>query len=164
MSLAAAAFGPMASAQDAAALPANIVTNASGFLQDHTRLTPVPGKDGRYAWAAPDGELRAYKNFILLPMEILIDRDAQNRGLPADVVQRIADIYQTSFARVLAPEYPVVKQPSPGVASCRFAITGVSPERPNLTPLDFVPIETASLAPRTAASAPAEGRQHLSNQ
>jgi hypothetical protein len=83
-------------------------------------------------------------------MEVWIDRDAPNRGLPADVVQRIAGIYQASFARVLAPEFPVVTQPGPGVASCRFAITGVTPERPHLTPLDFVPIKAAFNLARSA--------------
>ena len=58
-------------------------------------------------------------------MEICIDRDAPYRGLSADVVQRIANIYQTSFTRVLAPEFSVANQPRPGVATCRFAITGV---------------------------------------
>ena len=42
-----------ASAQGGAAAAPGGVPNASGFLQDYTRLTPVPGKDGRYAvvWA-----------------------------------------------------------------------------------------------------------------
>jgi|SRR5215467_3753891 len=127
------------------------VPNASGFLQDYTRLKPVPQKEGRYAWAAPDAEIRQYTKFMLPPMEIWIDRDAPYRGLSADVVQRIASIYQTSFARVLAPEFPVVDQPGPGVATCRFAITGVTPERPAITPLDVVPIKAAFNLVRAAS-------------
>ena len=119
------------------------VPGASGFLQDYTKLRPVPGREGRYSWALPNAELRPYTRFILPPMEIWVDRDAQVRGLSADVVQRLATIYQTSFRRVLAPEYPVVEQPGPGVASCRFAITGVTPDRPGFTPLDVVPIKAA---------------------
>jgi uncharacterized protein DUF3313 len=119
------------------------VPNPSGFLKDCARLKPVPGKEGRYAWIVPDTELRQYTRFMLPPMEIWIDRDAQYRGLSADVVQRIASIYQTSFARALAPEFSVASAPGPGVASCRFAITGVTPERPAFTPLDIVPIKAA---------------------
>lgn len=127
------------------------IPNASGFLQDYTRLKPVPQKEGRYAWAAPDAELRQYTKFMLPPMEIWIDRDAPYRGLSADVVQRLASIYQTSFARVLAPEFPVVDQPGPGAATCRFAITGVTPERPAITPLDVVPIKAAFNLVRAAS-------------
>src|SRR5215467_6319850 len=119
------------------------VPNASGFLQDYTRLKPVPQKEGRYAWAAPDAQLRQYTKLMLPPMEIWIDRDAPYRGLSADVVQRIASIYQASFARVLAPEFPVVDQPGPGVATCRFAITGVTPDRPAFRPSDAVPVMAA---------------------
>jgi len=119
------------------------VPGASGFLRDYTKLQPVPGKEGRYAWALTDAELRPYTRFVLPPMEIWVDRDAQYRGMSAEVVQRLASIYQTSFRRVLAPEFPVVDKPGPGVATCRFAITGVTPERPGLTPLDVVPIKAA---------------------
>jgi hypothetical protein len=76
-------------------------------------------------------------------MEIWIDRDAQYRGLSADVVQRMAAIYQTSLRGALAPGFPVVDQPGSGVATCRFAITGVTPERPGLRNVDVVPIMAA---------------------
>jgi hypothetical protein len=132
------------------------VPNASGFLKDYSRLKPVADKEGRYAWAAPAAELAPYTRFILPPMEIWIDRDAQYRGLSADVVQRIAGIYQSSFTRVLAPEYTVVTQPSPGVATCRFAITGVTPERPAFTPLDIIPIKAAFSLVRQATGTAAQ--------
>ena len=116
---------------------------ASGFLQDYAKLRPVPGREGHYAWALPDTELRMYARFILPPIEIWIDRDAQYPGLSADVVQRLAAIYQTSFRSALEPGFPVVDQPGPGVATCRFAITGVTPERPGLRAVDVVPIKAA---------------------
>jgi hypothetical protein len=119
------------------------VPGASGFLQDYAKLRPVPGRQGHYAWALPDAELRTYTRFILPPMEVWIDRDAEYRGLSADVVQRLAAIYQTSFRSALAPEFPVVDQPGPGVATCRFAVTGVTPDRPGLRAVDVVPIKAA---------------------
>ena len=76
--------------------------------------------------------------------------------LSADVVQRIAGIYQSSFTRVLAPEYVVVTQPAPGVATCRFAITGVTPERPAFTPLDIIPIKAAFSLVRAATGTAAQ--------
>src|SRR5262249_46271521 len=100
--------------------------------------------------------LRAYKRFMLPPMEIWIVKDAQYRGLSADVVQRLAGIYQMSFARVLAPEYAVATEPGPGVATCRFAITGVTPERPGFRPSDVVPINAAFNRVRSAAGASAQ--------
>lgn len=132
------------------------VPNASGFLQDYTRLKPVPQKEGRYAWMAADAELRQYTKLMLPPMEIWIDRDAPYRGLSADVVQRLASIYQTSFARVLAPEFPVVDQPGPGIAACRFAITGITPERPAFRPIDIVPIRAAFNIVRAASGTSAQ--------
>ena len=117
--------------------------DGSGFLQDYAKLRSVPGRKGHYAWALPDADLRMYTRFILPPMEIWIDRDAQYRGLSADVVQRMAAIYQTSLRGALAPGFPVVDQPGPSVATCRFAITGVTPERPGLRAVDVVPIKAA---------------------
>ena len=156
ISVALSSLVPCAAAQGTPSLSGNGVPNASGFLQDYARLTPVPDKEGRYAWLAPDTELRQYTRFMLPSMEIWIDRDAPYRGLSADVVQRIASIYQTSFTRVLAPEFVVVNQPGPGVATCRFALTGVTPERPRFTPLDIIPIKAAFNLVRAAAGSSAQ--------
>jgi hypothetical protein len=156
LSLAIALLAPCAAAQGAPSPSDSGVPNASGFLQDYARLKPVPEKEGRYAWMAADNEPRQYTRFILPPMEIWIDRDAPYRGLSADVVQRLANIYQTSFTRVLAPEFAVVNQPGPGVATCRFALTGVTPERPRFTPLDIVPIKAAFNLVRAATGSSAQ--------
>jgi hypothetical protein len=149
-------FPLAAAAQSHADAANNGAPNASGFLKDYARLKPVEGKEGRYAWTAPDADLKQYTRFLLPPMEIWIDRDAQYRGLSADVVQRIANIYQTSFTQVLAPQFTVVKQAGPGVAACRFAITGVTPERPQFTPLDIVPIKAAFTLVRAATGTSAQ--------
>ena len=132
------------------------VPNPSGFLKDYTQLRAVPGKEGRYAWTAPTADLKPYTQFILPPLEIWIDRDAEYRGLSADVVQRLASIYQSSFAQVLAPQYAVVTQPGPGVATCRFAITGVTPERPAFRPRDIIPIKAAFTLVRAATGTSAQ--------
>jgi hypothetical protein len=143
-----AAQGPGAAAGEGLVYP-------SGFLPDYSRLKPVPGKPGRLAWLAPDPELRGYNRFILQPLTITIDPDAQYRGLEADVMQRLAAIYQTAFARVLSPEYPVVDQPGPGVALCRFAITGVTPVSPQFRPRDALPFMAAFNVVRAASGASA---------
>jgi hypothetical protein len=153
---AAIAWPPGAAAQGGAVPGSSAVPNPSGFLRDYARLKPVPDKDGRYAWTAPDAELKRYTRFMLPPMEVWIDRDATYRGLAADVVQRIAGIYQSSFTRVLAPEFVTVTTPGPGVALCRFAITGVTPEHPRFTPLDVVPIKAAFTLARAATGTSAQ--------
>jgi hypothetical protein len=68
----------------------------------------------------------------------------------------MAAIYQTSFRRALAPEFPVVDQPGPGVATCRFAMTGVTPERPSLRAVDVVPIKAAFNLVRSATGTAAK--------
>ena len=139
-----AAQGPGAAAGEGLVYP-------SGFLPDYSRLKPVPGKPGRFAWLAPDPELRGYNRFIMQPLTITLDPDAQNRGFEADVMQRLAAIYQTAFARVLSPEYPVVDQPGRGVALCRFAITGVTPVSPQFRPRDALPFMAAFNVARAAS-------------
>jgi hypothetical protein len=156
IALASTVLAPCAAAQGAPSSSDSKVPNPSGFLQDYARLKPVPEKEGRYAWMTADNELRPYTRFMLPPMEIWIDRDAPYRGLSADVVQRLANIYQTSFTRVLAPEFVVVNQPGPGVATCRFALTGVTPEHPRFTPLDIVPIKAAFNLVRAATGSSAQ--------
>jgi hypothetical protein len=46
--------------------------------------------------------------------------------------------------------YEVVDQPGPGVLKLRYALTGVTPERPQFTPLDMLPIKMAVDAARAA--------------
>jgi hypothetical protein len=135
----------------AAAQGGSNVPNPSGFLKDYSSLEPVAGREGRYSWSVPEAELGAYKTFLLPPMEAWIDRDAQYRGLPSDVVERLAATYQSSFRQVLAPEYPVVDKPGAGVAACRFALTGLTPERPAMTPVDVLPIKAIFNVVRTAS-------------
>jgi hypothetical protein len=153
--LATAAFAAPLAAQGPGAAAGEGLVYPSGFLPDYARLKPVPGKEGRLAWLAPDDEVRGYKRFILTPLTITIDPDAQYRGIEADFLQRLAAIYQTAFARVLAPEYPVVDQPGPGVALCRFAITGVTPASPQFRPRDALPVVAAFRVVRAASGASA---------
>jgi hypothetical protein len=151
-----AVLSSAAAAQTSSVAPSEGVGYPSGFLPDYSLLKPVPGKEGRYAWTAPDAELRAYTKLILAPLSVWIDPDAQYRGFAADVVQRLASIYQAAFASVLAPEYPVVGQPGPGVAVCRFAITGVTPDRPQFRPRDVVPVMAAFRVVRAATGTSAQ--------
>ena len=150
VALAAAMLAAPLAAQGPGAASGEVLAHPSGFLPDYARLKPVPGKEGRLAWLAPDPELRGYKRFILQPLTIATDPDAQYTGLEADVVQRLAAIYLTAFARVLSPEYPVVDQPGPGVALCRFAITGVTPISPQFRPRDALPFMAAFNVVRSA--------------
>ena len=55
--LAVATLATAVAAQQGA--PSAGIPNASGFLKDYSLLEPVQGKEGRYAWTAPDAELKA---------------------------------------------------------------------------------------------------------
>jgi len=127
------------------------VPHPSGFLDDYSKLQPVAEKEGRYAWTVPEPELKQYTKFQLPPAEIWIDRDAQYHGMAADTIQRLAASYQSGFRLALAPEYSVVEQPGPGVATCRFALTGLTPEKPGMTPIDVLPIKAVFNIVRTAS-------------
>ncbi len=127
-------------AADTSSATSSAVPHPSGFLPDYTRLKPIPDKPGRYGWAAPNESLRDYKSFILAPLSIWIDPEAQYRGVTADVVKRLATIYQSAFGQVLGPEFRVVETPGPKVAECHFAITDVSPQAPQFRPRDVVPV------------------------
>ena len=156
VALALATLAAPVGAQSGVADAGDALTKPSGFLPGYSLLKPVPDKEGRFVWLAPDAELRGYRSFILPPLAIWIDADAQYRGLSADVVQRLATIYQTAFAGVLAPDYPIVEQAGPGVAVCRFAITGVTPEKPGFRPRDVVPVALAFHAIRAASGTSAK--------
>lgn len=51
---------------------------------------------------------------------------------------------------MLAPQFDVVDKPGPGGATCRFAVTGVTLERPGLAPRDVVPVMAAFNLARSA--------------
>jgi hypothetical protein len=136
--------------QSAAPATGDTVPNPSGFLEDYSKLKPTPGREGRYSWTVPNAELAPYNKFLLPPMEVWIDRDAQYRGFAADVTQRLAAAYQSGFRLALAPEFSVVDQPGPGVATCRFAVTGLTPEKPGMTAVDVLPIKAVFNIVRSA--------------
>ena len=129
-----------ATAQTPAQAETGVLPNPTGFLPDYTQLKAIPGKEGRYGWSTPDSRLRNYTSLILAPLSIWIDPQALSRGLSADVVARLATIYQSAFTKVLSPEFPVVDKPGPAVALCRFALTDVTPQSPLFRARDAVPV------------------------
>jgi hypothetical protein len=153
IALAACAGGPGAATAPvgaAATLPGSTL-QASGFLGDYSSLSKVPGSLDTWQWGRPGTDWKSYTRIMVMPIEVWINPQAAYPGIQPDVYKQMTD----SFRAVLTDSfrmggYQIVDQPGPGVLRLHIALTGVTPERPGLTPLDILPIKIAFNVARTA--------------
>lgn len=124
---------------------------ASGFLGDYAGLAKVPGRFDTWQWVQPGVDWKAYDKLLVPPVEVWINPQAAYPGIVPDVYKRITDNFRSVLVDTLrGGGYQVVDQVGPGVLRLRIALTGITPERPTLTPLDLLPIKLAVDVARSA--------------
>lgn len=124
---------------------------ASGFLADYARLAPVEGREGAYRYVDRSTSIRSYKKVMVEPVQVFLTQDPEYKGLQPDAMARMTDAFRKEFVGALASGYQVVNAPGADVLRVRLAITGVQPTRPDLNPVDFLPIKAAFNVAREAA-------------
>ena len=123
----------------------------SGFLGDYSGFTRVPGQPDAWQWVRPGVNWRPYTKVLIPPVEVWLNPTAEYLAIQPDVYKQMTDTFRTLTAQEFrAGGYEVVDQPGPGVLKLRYALTGVTPERPGVTPLDLLPIKMAVNAARAA--------------
>jgi hypothetical protein len=72
---------------------------------------------------------KKYNKFIFDPITIYLLPEARNRGINPDDLERLAKYFQQAVTNELTKSgsYQIVKDPGPGVAEIRVAITNVEP-------------------------------------
>lgn len=135
---------------DRAVLPGSDV-QVSGFLGDYSKLTPVPGQSNQWQWVRPGVDWRPYSKVYIPPVEVWINPASAYPVVQPDLYKQMTDTFRTLTAEEFrAGGYEIVDKPGPNVLVLRYALTGVTPERPGLTPLDLLPVKIAVDATRYA--------------
>jgi hypothetical protein len=123
----------------------------SGFLGDYSGFTPVPGQPDAWQWVRPGVNWRPYTKVFIPPVEVWLNPTAEYLAIEPGLYKQMTDTFRTLTAQEFrAGGYEIVDRPGPGVLKLRYALTGVTPERPGLTPLDLLPIKIAVDAARAA--------------
>lgn len=136
--------------QSRAVLPGSNL-QVSGFLGDYSGFTPVPDQRDAWQWVRPGVNWKPYTKVFIPPVEVWLNPDAQYLAIQPDLYKQMTDTFRTLTAQQFrAGGYEVVDGPGPGVLKLRYALTGVTPERPGFTPLDLLPIKIAVDTARAA--------------
>jgi Protein of unknown function (DUF3313) len=123
----------------------------SGFLGDYSMLKAAPDREGVLLYVNPSARSAHYSKILFRPMEVYVSPSADYKGVQPDVLKRMTDQFQASLQRALTPGYEIVTVPGTDVLEVRFAITGVQPVKPDLSPVDFLPIKAVFNIGRAAA-------------
>lgn len=114
--------------------------NDSGFLDDYSKLKPVPGTSV-LMYTAP-GTLEAYKNYKAVMIdqpEIIIAADSKYRGIKPDEAKAVADAMRLAMSKAISKTLPVVDLPGPGVLYMRIAASNVHLSRKKRGILGYTP-------------------------
>jgi hypothetical protein len=101
----------------------------SGFLGDYSTLAPDPKNGDLLLYEKDRSVLRKYNKFIFDPVTIYLLPEAQNRGIDADDLERLATYFREAVTDELkkSGRYQIVTDPGPDVIDLRVAITNVEP-------------------------------------
>lgn len=110
------------------------------FIDNMPVLTSDPDRPGAKKWERPNFNRAAYKSVMLEPLTIMISPDSKYKDLDADELKALSDQFRETVVKTLAPEFPVVGKPGPGVLYVRAAITNVKLEQKKRGLLGYTPI------------------------
>jgi hypothetical protein len=118
-----------ARAQDSAAKQAPDSREVSGFLGDYSALVPDAENGDLLLYEKDMYVLRKYNKFIIDPVTIYLLPAAQDRGIDADDLERLARYFQKAVTDELTKSgrYQIVTNPGPDVLELNVAITNVEP-------------------------------------
>ena len=104
----------------------------TGFLSDYSQLRSLTDDQLRYV--APAEELR-YTQFMIDPVEIHFHKKAKGTDTDRAKLNELTQYMYAAMHKVLEGKYQVVRQPGPGVARLRVAITDIEKSSPALNAL-----------------------------
>lgn len=97
----------------------------TGFLSDYSNLR----REGRNMKYRNPNTLADYKAFIIDPVEMHFLTGSPPFGMDRAEMRRLTDHLRYAVKAAIADAYPVVREPGPGVARVRLAITGLAKDR-----------------------------------
>ncbi len=126
----------------------------SGFLEDYSKLQPVPEEKGKWRWIAPDIDRARYRRFMVDPVEARVPPGYRDEVQPKpEVVARVTKYFREAIIRELRTRYEVVDEPGAGVARISVAITAIQPSARELQAWQYLPIALVVAGVAEAAGA-----------
>jgi hypothetical protein len=121
-------IGFTAQAQDSSKPQEAESKEVSGFLGDYSGLYPDPKNGDLLIYEKSKDALKNYRKFIVDPVTVFLLPGAQDRGIDADDLDRLARYFSDAITdELIGGGYEVVTEPGPGVLELRIAITNVEP-------------------------------------
>jgi hypothetical protein len=101
----------------------------SGFLGDYSGLVPDAKNGDLLVYEKDANVLKKYNKFIFDPITIYLLPEAQDRGIDADDLERLAQYFHDAVTDELkkSGRYEIVTTPGPDVLELNVAITNVEP-------------------------------------
>jgi hypothetical protein len=107
-------------------------------------LTQSAAAPDAWSYMAPETDLRTYTRFIVAPPVVFSGEGSSYGDLSPAEVQEIAQMFVDQTKLALAPAFPVVTEPGPGVARLTFTLVAVSPTVPYVsTATRIIPVGAA---------------------
>ncbi|MCP4365988.1 MAG: DUF3313 domain-containing protein [Planctomycetes bacterium] len=97
----------------------------TGFLDNYSQLSPSPHVKGAYTYFNPEDTLGDYSKFIIEPVHVVLTPEEEEK-IGHDELKEMAEYFRTQIILQLGDRYAVVKNPGPGIARVRVAITDVN--------------------------------------
>jgi hypothetical protein len=106
--------------------------NFTGFLTDYSQLRSLTSNELRYVAPAKDFH---YSQFIIDPIEVHFHKKAKGGDTDIAELNKLTQYMFEAMHKALQDHYQVVRQPGPGVARIRVAITDIQKSSPALNVL-----------------------------
>ncbi len=97
-----------------------VTTLPSEFLGEYPPLEPVENMNS-YFWRSPDAQ-KKYRTVLIEQPEIFLSPDSEYKGIKPNAFKIISDTLLDFMAANAAENYPVVREPGPGVVRVRAAL------------------------------------------
>lgn len=105
----------------------------TGFLSDYSRLRSVSGTTLRYV--SPKSKISGYSKFIIDPVVVHFHSKAKGADMSSRELAELRQYMYASFHNAILDHYSVVRQPGPGVARIRIALTDLEKSSPAMNVL-----------------------------
>jgi hypothetical protein len=110
----------------------------SGFLSDYSKLEEGKKGQAEFVYFKEGVNWKSYDKIMIDYLVFYLSKDAQDKGIQADELKEMADVWHMAFIDAVKEDYEIVHEPGPGVLRFRAAITDLSPTKRTLNTITSV--------------------------
>ncbi len=114
----------------AAAVYAEEQARYSGFLENYPSFRPGPSGGVQLVYVKEGVDFGKYNKVMFDHVVFYLKEDSKYKGIQADEMKELADMFHTAALKALEGGYPIVGDPGRDVLRVRVAITDIEPSNP----------------------------------